>query len=363
MPHHRTGTKWTAEEDEQLRQEMNHYDIKTICKIHARSKGSIMMRITKLTKQIEQESVTTEEWSVVSTPTQQKETPKEVMYAPLKSIASVKYDTEHIKTNLSDALSEVTLTDSDIDSIGSYEEEEQYENCILVFDTETTGKDVPFASVTDSKKWEKIRLVQFAYELYTENHEFIKKGCWTIHPDGFTIPKDAADIHGITTEKAVYDGVPIDVVFTWLEVHLPRVSTLVAHNMEYDNNVIQSEMFRYQRTELYTQWKKMDKECTMLMGKRYLGRHIKLSVLAEQCGIKVNYDALHEADVDTALCAEIYFFMLQRYISNQRKVFTISHEDKDVFKLLGGHWDAGQKVWTMDKAEPYYTYAIRWFKE
>jgi len=361
MPHQRTGTKWTAEEDDQLRQELNQYDIKTICKRHARSKGSIMMRIAKLTKHTDQESIVTEEWSVVSTPTHQKELHKDVLNAPLKCITPVEYDPDTVKTNLSDALSEVTLTDSDTESIDSYEEEEQYDNCILVFDTETTGKDVPFAPVTDSKKWEKIRLVQFAYELYTENHEFIKKGCWTIRPDGFMIPKDATDVHGITTELALEKGVPIEVVFTWLDVHLPRVATIVAHHMKYDDNVIQSELFRYQRTDLYTQWKHVNKDCTMLMGKRYLGRNIKLAVLAEQCGINVNVDELHQADVDTAVCAEIYFFMLQRYISNQCTVFTISHKDRDVFKLLGGQWDAGQKVWTMDQAEPYYTYALKWF--
>jgi DNA polymerase III epsilon subunit-like protein len=361
MPYHRTGTKWTVEEDEQLRQELEQYDIKTICRLHARSKGSIMMRLVKLNKQTDHASVVTEEWSVVSTPTHTKTPLSEMVYAPLKDhTAHIEREPVGIKTNLSDALSEVTITDSDIDSVGSYEEE-QFDNCIMVCDTETTGKDIPFASVTDSKKWEKIRLVQFAYELYTENHEFIKKGCWIIRPDGFTIPKDAADIHGITTELALEKGVPIEVVFTWLDVHLPRVATIVAHHMKYDDNVIQSELFRYQRTDVYTQWKHVNKDCTMLMGKRYLGRNIKLAVLAEQCGITVNHDTLHEADADTAVCAEIYFFLLQRYISNQSTIFTISHDDRDVFKLLGGQWDAGQKVWTMDQAEPYYTYALKWF--
>ena len=369
-------TVWTLEEEEQLRQNfMECSTMKEIAKRHGRTEQAIIARLAKIRK-------VEDVWTVIETPIRSVESIG--ISAPLKEHMKTETDTDFIvPVQLAPELDECTLTDilsdtetSDILSdtetsdmiydmeselgLVPSEEETPLTNCILVIDTETTGKDVPFVSVTNSSKWAGIRLVQFGYELYTEDHQLIHKGCWIIRPDGFTIPEETTAIHGISTEQACQEGVPIDTVFTWLELYLPSVTTLVAHNMEYDNNVMLSELFRYHRTELFTLWQQTNKDCTMLMGKRYLGRSLRLGVLAHQCGLVVP-EGLHRADVDVAVCAQIYLFLLQICVSNQKTVFTISHADREVFKLLGGKWNAGQQVWTMDESEPYYKYAINWF--
>ena len=309
MKYHRTGSVWSKEEEDRLRSEVERgFSIQSICRSHFRSKGSIMDRMKKCN----------------------------VPFRRAQSYEPIDIDVEE---DLS-VLEEPTL--------------------ICIFDTETTGKDIPFASVSDSAKWSCIRLVQFAYELYQPDGTLVEKRCFLLRPEGFIIPPESISIHGITQELATKEGIDMKEFIDCLTALLPKVQTLVAHNLEYDTNVIQSELYRAQQFIVLDEWKRKETECTMLMGKRYIGRWAKLAVLAEQCDISIP-KGLHQADVDTKLCATIYFYLRNKHMSNQKHSFRISMDDRSVFKLLGGKWDAGQKVWTMDEAEPYFRYAKQWF--
>ena len=75
----------------------------------------------------------------------------------------------------------------------------------LFFDTETTGLPRNWkAPVTDLKNWP--RLVQLAYLYFDRNGNKISGGDFIIKPEGFTIPKDASRVHGISTERALREG-------------------------------------------------------------------------------------------------------------------------------------------------------------
>lgn len=64
------------------------------------------------------------------------------------------------------------------------------------FDTETAGLPKNFsAPTTDVDNWP--RLVQLSWILTDE-----RKEVFIIRPDGFTIPEEASNVHGITTERA-----------------------------------------------------------------------------------------------------------------------------------------------------------------
>ena len=309
MKYSRTGHVWTTEEDLTLKFNVEKgFSMKAICQSHQRTKGSIIHRMKR----------------------------------------------NHINFHTVSSFEPPTMDEEN-------EEKQENTRLICVLDTETTGKDVPFAAITDSQKWSVVRLVQFAYELYTVEGELVEKKCVLIKPDGYTIPESSTLIHGIIQERAMNEGITMIEVCSMLEKVLPKVNTIVAHNLEFDTNVIQSELYRYHQFFLLDQWKQKENECTMLMGKRYLGKWTKLSVLAEHCGIQVP-TGLHQADVDTHLCATIYFYLLKKHMSNKKNVFQVSMEDRNVFKLLGGRWDAGQKNWYMDEAEPYYRYTKKWFQ-
>ncbi len=78
----------------------------------------------------------------------------------------------------------------------------------LFFDTETTGLPQDYkASVKDLHNWP--RLVQLAWLRYDKNGNKIDGNNYIIKPDGFTIPSDASKIHGISTERALREGVAL----------------------------------------------------------------------------------------------------------------------------------------------------------
>ncbi len=77
----------------------------------------------------------------------------------------------------------------------------------LFFDTETTGVPANYrAPASDSNNWP--RLVQIGWLLTDETAMQIESAEYLIKPDGFTIPQDAAKIHGITTELALKNRGP-----------------------------------------------------------------------------------------------------------------------------------------------------------
>jgi DNA polymerase-3 subunit epsilon len=114
---------------------------------------------------------------------------------------------------------------------------------ILFFDTETTGLPKNWkAPITDLENWP--RLVQIAYLVYDFDGNLIHSCNEIIKPNGFTIPKDASKIHGITAEIATRRGSNIEDVFEIFSIHLKRAKVIVAHNMAYDEKIIGSELIR-----------------------------------------------------------------------------------------------------------------------
>lgn len=182
----------------------------------------------------------------------------------------------------------------------------------LVIDTETSGLPPRGKTdITDSLSWESCRIVQIAWAKYTPSGEFISKQCYTIYPDGYNIPIVASNIHGITTEKARAEGVDIVQAFTHLHSDLHDVDTIIAHNMKFDDSVIQSEMYRYNQNDLYLRWCNIKKECTMMMSSIPGRKWFKLSELYIYCFQKEPELVLHRADADVEICAAIYFHLKQ----------------------------------------------------
>ncbi len=113
----------------------------------------------------------------------------------------------------------------------------------LFFDTETTGLPKKWnAQASDVDNWP--RLVQIAWIFATEKtHAFITQA-HIIKPDGYEIPVEASDIHGITQERAMNEGVPIlDVLEKFLILN-GGADRFVGHNVNFDVSIIGAEMFR-----------------------------------------------------------------------------------------------------------------------
>jgi len=342
---YRNGQPWTEDEMRQLRLFASEgRSIQEMASLLYRKKGSIMTRLRRV-------RVEEEEKTEVVSPEREVSVPPG---APMKERGGrVEMDTEQPIVVRRLVFDEEVVPETS---------SENHQPLVCVFDTETTGLP-PYAPVTNSEAWQCIRLVQFAYELYTHEGTFLEKKSVIIQPDGFEIPSESVQFHTITTERAMREGISIHTFFDLLnELVSNRDIVLVAHNAIFDDNVVQSELYRYQKHALVQRWKSLEKECTMMMGKRYVGKVQKLAVLYEACGFTLDTTkALHQADVDTELCARIYFHLRSLSISNLRYNLVSSYQDKEILKYLGAKWDGGQRVWYIYDSEPFSSYVKKWF--
>lgn len=193
---------------------------------------------------------------------------------------------------------------------------------VLIFDTETTGlppRGLQFKRAHSGNflAWRSCRIVQIAWEVRDMKGVILTRESFLINPDGFDIPEQATAIHGITTERAKAEGVQMHSVISKLmsDISTWNVHIVVAHNIDFDSNVLLAEMYTLQMSNEKAIWKAMKKECTMRMGTLPGKRWSKLSVLYESiCGpiVPEVLEKLHDAATDVSLCADIYFALLKK---------------------------------------------------
>lgn len=109
---------------------------------------------------------------------------------------------------------------------------------LLFIDTETTGLPLVRGMNALDKKGIWPDIVSIAWCITSETGEVCKKVYSLVRPDGWKIPADSIKIHGITMEYAMEHGRPLADVLAELRADLAAVDTVVAHNMEFDKNVI-----------------------------------------------------------------------------------------------------------------------------
>ena len=113
----------------------------------------------------------------------------------------------------------------------------------LFFDTETTGIPADYqAPSTNTDNWP--RLVQIAWVLTDEKDNMINTANLMVRPDGFTIPTDAAKVHGITTEVAMNEGIPLSEAIHQFIDDLNTATYIVGHNIDFDKKIVGAEMIR-----------------------------------------------------------------------------------------------------------------------
>lgn len=179
----------------------------------------------------------------------------------------------------------------------------------LFFDTETTGLPRSWkAPVTDVSNWP--RMVQLAWLLFDANGQLVGSRNSIIQPDGFTIPEASSRIHGITTERALCDGVSLERVLQEFCSALNEASLLVAHNISFDQNIVGAELLRCRMKNLIPA---VQKFCTMqattelcaLPGK-WGYKWPKLSELHYHL-FQTNFDEAHNAAVDITITAKCFW--------------------------------------------------------
>lgn len=114
----------------------------------------------------------------------------------------------------------------------------------LIFDTETTGlpknKQAP---LTDFDNWP--RVVQIAWQLHDSSGKLISNENLIVKPEGFTIPYNAEKVHGISTQRALDEGSPLDEVLDRFAEDLHKAEVIIGHNIiDFDIKVVGSEYLR-----------------------------------------------------------------------------------------------------------------------
>jgi DNA polymerase-3 subunit alpha len=113
----------------------------------------------------------------------------------------------------------------------------------LIFDTETTGLPKRWkAPITDTDNWP--RAVQIAWQLHDAMGNCIEHQDYLIQPDGFNIPYDAEKIHGISTELAQEQGLPLKEVLEKFNIALSKSKFVVGQNVAFDLNIMGCELYR-----------------------------------------------------------------------------------------------------------------------
>ena len=113
----------------------------------------------------------------------------------------------------------------------------------LIFDTETTGLPKRWnAPITDTDNWP--RCIQIAWQLHDGMGNCIESQDYLVQPEGFNIPYDAEKIHGISTELAQEQGVPLAEVLEKFNEALGKTKFVVGQNVKFDLNIMGAEFVR-----------------------------------------------------------------------------------------------------------------------
>jgi DNA polymerase-3 subunit alpha len=203
----------------------------------------------------------------------------------------------------------------------------------LIFDTETTGLPANYnAPPTDTNNWP--RMVQLAWECHDATGQLTDARSYIIKPEGYTIPFAAEKVHGITTEKAMAEGIDLLFVLGEFEKCLGLSSFVIGHNVEFDLNIIKAE---YVRKGFESRLSGMVAVCTKeestefcaLPGGR--GGKFKWPALDELYYklFQERFDEAHNAAADVAATARCFLELLRQDIVTPRLKL-----DQSVFKAF-----------------------------
>jgi len=183
----------------------------------------------------------------------------------------------------------------------------------LFFDIETTGlPKVRDASITNLNNWP--RMVQLAWLQYDENQNLISEANYIIKPEGFTIPADASNVHGITTEKALESGVQLETALQEFSEVISKSEIIIAHNMDFEEKIVGAEFLRsgvksvlFDKQRFCTM--KTTTELCQITGP-YGYKWPKLSELYYHL-FKKDLEYAHDSAVDVKACVECFFELMR----------------------------------------------------
>ena len=191
---------------------------------------------------------------------------------------------------------------------------------VLVFDTETTG--LPKSRTKSGKLWiDYPNIIQLSWVLYdTVINKMVSFGDDIIQlGNGKTIPEDSIRIHKITNENMRENGINIKEGLINFNIAIECCDSIIAHNLEFDKNMIISEMLRndiipvfdiYKKPEYCTMQNNID-FCKIERKSKYGKTYFKYPKLEELHSILFQGQSpkdLHNALNDVIICLRCYLY-------------------------------------------------------
>ena len=135
---------------------------------------------------------------------------------------------------------------------------------LLLLDTETTGlprKKV--SALTQAENWPHIVSISWIV-MESDTNKILETKTYIIKPNGWIIPQESINIHGITQDFAEKYGADLaDIMQGFLEIDYDM---MIAHNLAFDENVIVNAIRWDVGRSDFTGFKKL-KGCTMNLSK------------------------------------------------------------------------------------------------
>ena len=165
-------------------------------------------------------------------------------------------------------------------------------------------------------------MVQLGWLLFDEYENELKRECYIVKPEGYTIPEGAVKVHGITTDRALNEGILLKTVLNNFLSGTAQAQCILGHNVGFDIMVVDAE---YKRMELTHDMHEKQVFCTMKhptiidfckLPNPYYPDSYKWPRLPE-LHIKIfeqGYEEAHDALVDAKACAKCFFELKRRGI-------------------------------------------------
>ena len=223
----------------------------------------------------------------------------------------------------------------------------------LIFDTETTGLPRDYnAPPSDSDNWP--RLVQIAWQLHDSRGKLIHHASIIIKPSGFTIPFNAVNIHGISTERAMQEGRELLEVLQEFEEVKKQATYICGHNILFDVNIVAAELLRCNLENTISTFPIIDTKsdettafCAIPGGR---GGKFKWPTLTELYNklFGIGFEEAHNAAFDVQATARVFFEIVKRGVTPVKEISKallaeIDYEDVDLSELLATEKKLKQK--------------------
>lgn len=180
----------------------------------------------------------------------------------------------------------------------------------FVFDTETTGLPKNYkAPVSDTDNWP--RVIQFAWSICAEDGSELEHVDLLVKPEGFTIPEETTEIHGISQKKAEAEGIKLVDALNIFREAVDKCDYLVGHNVNFDEMVVGSEFFRNKMEDPMVNKQKICTQEASVDFCKIPGRGGKYSwaklVVLYKMLFNKEFDNQHNASFDVRACAQCFF--------------------------------------------------------